>query len=294
VSSASAVVLGLDIGGSSSRARLSQAGRVIAESEGMGANVAELSPSLVERRLTALIAELGTVHPVACCAGSAGAEVPVARMRLEKLLARLLPGCRVAVVHDTRLILAAAGLASGIALISGTGSVAYGRDSGGREARVGGWGWLLGDEGSAVWLAREAAREVMRRADAGEPSGPLGEAMLGAVGARNASGLTGKVHRFREPRRWAELAAVVFDQAGTDTGAQALIERAAAALSGLVDQVRERLSIYGPVVLAGGLLLNQPRLEAAVRTRLGPDVVRLEEPPVAGAVRLAESEVAFA
>jgi glucosamine kinase len=292
VSSASTVVLGLDIGGSSSRARLSQAGRVIAEAEGMGANVAELAPRLVERRLTALIGDLGTVHPVACCAGSAGAEVPEARAKLEKLLGRLLPGCRVSVVHDTRLILAAAGLASGIALICGTGSVAYGRDAGGREARVGGWGWLLGDEGSAVWLAREAAREVMSRADAGQPGGRLGEAMLLAVRARNASELTGRLHRFREPRRWAELAAVVFEQAGTDSGAQALIERAAAALSALVDQIHERLSLDGPVVLAGGLLLNQPRLEAAVRARLGPAVVRLDEPPVAGAVRLAESEAA--
>ena len=262
---------------------------MLAEVEGMGANIAELAPRLVERRLTALVAELSPLHPVACCAGSAGAEVPEARVRLEKLLARLLPGCRVTVVHDTRLILAAAGLASGIALIAGTGSVAYGRDASGREARAGGWGWLLGDEGSAVWLAREAAREVMRRADAGEPGGRLGESLLAAVRARNAGELTGRLHRFREPRRWAELAEVVFSTAGADPGAQALIEHAAVALSALVEQLRKTLSLDGPVVLAGGLLLHQPRLEAAVRLRLGPDVVRLEQPPVAGAVRLAES-----
>jgi N-acetylglucosamine kinase-like BadF-type ATPase len=202
---------------------------------------------------------------------------------------RLLPGCRVAVVHDTRLILAAAGLESGIALIAGPGSVAYGRDGAGREARVGGWGWLLGDEGSAVWLARESAREVMRRADAGEPGGRLGEALFGAVRARNASELTGRLHRFREPRSWAELAELVFETAAADDGSEALIERAADALSVLVEQVRAKLSIDGPVVLAGGLLLHQARLESAVRRRLGPDVVRLEEPPVAGAVRLAEA-----
>jgi N-acetylglucosamine kinase-like BadF-type ATPase len=263
---------------------------VLAEAEGMGANVAEVAPRTVERRLTALLAELGPMHPVACCAGSAGAEVPAARKRLEKLLMRLLPGCRIAVVHDTRLILAAAGLASGIALIAGTGSVAYGRDGGGREARVGGWGWLLGDEGSAVWLAREAAREVMRRSDAGEPTGRLGEALLGVARARNANELTGRLHRFREPRSWAELAELVFETAGADTGAQALIERAADALSALIQRVQERLSIEGPVVLAGGLLLHQPQLETAVRARLGPNVMRLEQPPVAGAVRLAESE----
>jgi hypothetical protein len=42
----------------------------------------------------------------------------------------------------------------------------------------------------------------------------------------------------------------------------------------------------GPVVLAGGQLLNQPRLESAVRRLVG-ETTRLDEPPVAGAVRLA-------
>lgn len=264
----------------------------MAESEGLGANVATVAPGVVERRLTALVAELGDVHPAACCAGSAGAELPAARMRLEQLLTRLLPGCRVAVVHDARLVLAAAGLASGIALIAGTGSVAYGRDANGREAREGGWGWLLGDDGSAAWLAREMAREVMRRADAGEPTGPLGDALLAAARVRNAGELTGRLHRFREPRRWAALANVVFETAGADAGAQALTERAAAALSGLVERVQMRLSLEGPVVLAGGLLLNQARLESAVLERLGQAAVRLEQPPVAGAVRLAESDLA--
>jgi glucosamine kinase len=289
VTSGSPVFLGLDIGGSSSRARLSAGGRVVAEAEGPGANVAAVPPTVAERRLTALLADLGPAHPVACCAGAAGAEVPEARVRLEQLLVRLLPGCRVAVVHDTRLVLAAAGMDSGIALIAGTGSVAYGRDRSGREARAGGWGWLLGDDGSAVWFAREAAREVMRRAEAGEPDGPLGEALLTAARVRNAGELTGRLHSFREPRRWAAVAHVVFDTATADAGAEVLIASAADGLADLVERVRGALSIKGPVVLAGGLLLNQASLEAAVRDRLGPATLRLEEPPVAGAVRLAES-----
>jgi N-acetylglucosamine kinase-like BadF-type ATPase len=265
---------------------------VLAQAEGMGANVAEVAPRSVERRLSALLSDLGPMHPAACCAGAAGAEVPAARKRLEKLLIRLLPGCRIAIVHDTRLILAAAGLESGIALIAGTGSVAYGRAGDGREIRIGGWGWLLGDEGGAVWLAREAAREVMRRADAGEPAARLGEALLQAARARNASELTGRLHRFREPRSWAELAHVIFETADDDPGAGALIEHAADALTALVKRVQDRLSYEGPVVLAGGLLLHQARLESAVRLRLGSIVMRLEEPPVAGAVKLAELNAA--
>lgn len=260
---------------------------MLAEAEGPGANIAALTPEVVERRLTSLLADLGRVHPVACCAGAAGAEVPEARMRLEQLLTRLLPGCRVTVVHDTRLILAAAGLDTGIALIAGTGSVAYGRDRKGRESRAGGWGWMLGDDGSGPWLAREAAREVMRRSDAGEPQGPLGDALLSAVQVRAAGELLGRLLTFREPRRWAALAHVVFETASDDAGAEALVGRAAGGLADLVERVRKSLSMKGPVVLAGGLILNNSQLEQVVRRRLGRNVLRLEEPPVAGAVKLA-------
>jgi N-acetylglucosamine kinase-like BadF-type ATPase len=279
-------LLGLDIGGSSSRARLVDGGRIVAELEGPGANVAALRPRVVQSRLRALLAGL-SVTPIACCAGCAGAEVPAGRERLERILSALLPNCMITVVHDARLVLAAAGLESGIALVSGTGSVAYGRDGAGREARAGGWGWLVGDDGSGAWLAREAAREVMLRCDSGEPLGTLGEAMLGAVKVRGATELIGKLNALSEPREWAALAGVVFEAELTDAGAALLVERTASALGDLVGLVRKQLSLDGPLVLAGGQLLNQPRLESAVRKRVGASI-RLMEPPVAGAVRLAE------
>jgi N-acetylglucosamine kinase-like BadF-type ATPase len=277
----------MDIGGSSSRARISAGGRVLAEAEGRGANVSAIPPVVAERRLTALLADLGPIKPVACCAGAAGAEVPEARARLELLLKRLLPGSRITVVHDARLVLAAAGLESGIALIAGTGSVAYGRDRKGRESRAGGWGWLLGDDGSGTWLVREASREVMRRAEAGESVGVLGDQLFKSLKVGDAHALTGRLHSFREPRRWAAIANAVFDAASADEGAQALVARGAGGLADLVDRVRRQLSIRGPVVLAGGLILNHAPMELAVRRRLGRTVVRLDEPPVAGAVRLA-------
>jgi N-acetylglucosamine kinase-like BadF-type ATPase len=111
--------------------------------------------------------------------------------------------------------------------------------------------------------------------------------MLAATQSTDTTGLVGKLHSLNEPREWAELAGLVFEAAADDPGAAMLVERSADALAALVELVREKLSLDGPVVLAGGLLLNQPRLEAEVRRRLG-GAIRLEEPPVAGAVRLAE------
>jgi N-acetylglucosamine kinase-like BadF-type ATPase len=194
-------------------------------------------------------------------------------------------------VHDARLVLAAAQVDEGIALISGTGSVAYGRTADGREARAGGWGWALGDDGGGAWITREGAREVMRDADAGKPPGELARRLLDAFDAGDTMHLLGKLNAIREPMEWAAIANIVFETADADPAAQSVVLRAASALSDLAKTVRRSLGIDGPVVLAGGLLLNQPKLERAVREALGSECMRLEEPPVAGAVRLAELEL---
>jgi glucosamine kinase len=243
---------------------------------------------LVEERVTHLVGGFGLIRPLACCAGAAGAEVPEARARLDALLRRLLPDSRVCVVHDARLVLAAAGLDAGIALIAGTGSVAYGRTADGREAQRGGWGWMIGDEGSGVWITREAARLVMARSERGDPIGKLGRALLTATGTNSARELVRDLHARREPMRWAELSGLVFEAAEHDEGARDIVRRGAAELVRLVAGIVQDLGIDGPVVVAGGLLLHQSELEQAVRAALGRDCIRLEQPPVEGAVRLAE------
>ena len=279
-------LLGLDIGGSSSRARLVLDGRVVAEANGPGANVALIDADLVERRLTELIARLGSPPPAACCAGAAGSEVPAARLRLEALLTRLLPGTKVMVVHDSRLILAAADVDSGIALIAGTGSVAYARNSEGREATAGGWGWMLGDEGSGAWIVRAAIRELMRRREGGEPLGELGDRLLAAIGAGGLLETIGRMQGYHEAGRWAAFAGAVFDASG-DPGAVRIIDTAAQSLAQLAGRAGSKVGVKAPVVLAGGLLINNPDLLDRVQAQIAESSV-LREEPVAGAVRLAQ------
>jgi N-acetylglucosamine kinase-like BadF-type ATPase len=266
---------------------LSEGGRVVAEKVGEGANVTTVDAELVESRLTALIAALGSPRPAACCAGAAGSEFPAGHALHDSLLARLLPGTKVLVVHDARLILAAAGLEAGIALIAGTGSVAYGRDDAGNEVRAGGWGWMLGDEGGGAWLVREAVRELLRRRDAGEATGALGEALLAATQTGDALELAGKLQGDHLAAHWAAHAHVVFETVNRDRAVPGILDRAADALAELVEQVRDRLAFSGPVVMAGGLLLNYPALSARVLMRIGNGSV-LSEEPVAGAVRIAQ------
>lgn len=255
---------------------------------GPGANVATIDWEVVDERLDTLLGRLGGASPAACCAGAAGAEAPGARDRLQELLERRFPNSRTRVVHDSHLVLAAAGRDTGIALIGGTGTVAYARAADGSEERRGGWGWMVGDEGGGVWITREAARLVLRRSEEGAGIGVLGRALLAACGATTPEQMVANLHELTEPMQWASLAATVFDTATDDAGSRDVVERAASELARLVAPLRQ-LCPEGPVVLAGGLLLNQPRLESEVRALLPLQCIRLQEPPVEGAVRLAES-----
>ena len=73
---------------------------------------------------------------------------------------------RILVVNDALIALqAGVGDAPGIVIVSGTGSIAYGRNDRGEASRAGGWGYVLGDEGSGYWIGRLALRAVVRHAD---------------------------------------------------------------------------------------------------------------------------------
>jgi N-acetylglucosamine kinase-like BadF-type ATPase len=90
----------------------------------------------------------------------------------QRILARLIKTPRLSVVHDSvNALMGATAGKPGLIVIAGTGSVARGMDSQGRQLRVGGWGHLFGDEGSAYWIGREAIRAVASELDGfGKPT----------------------------------------------------------------------------------------------------------------------------
>jgi N-acetylglucosamine kinase-like BadF-type ATPase len=277
------LVLGLDIGGSRTRGRVCSGGQVIAEASGPSASLSAAGAERAAEVLGELLVTLGRPSVAAVVAGAAGCDTEAGRSRMRRLLEPLLPGVRVEVVHDTRLVLAAAGLDSGIVLIAGTGSVAWGLSPSGAEARAGGWGHLLGDEGSGYWVVREAIRRTLAQHDRGAPPGPLARCLLAEAGAADPLDLTLVYHADRSPERWAALSHAALSADPT------LVRATAAALADQVRTVGSRLSLSGPVVLSGGMLLGEPALEAALRAALpGAELLRSAQAPVAGAVRLAE------
>ena len=148
----------------------------------------------------------------------------------EFLADRLAPLTRtgtVIVVNDAMLVLPAAGLDEGVAVICGTGSIAVGAWPG-RQARSGGFGYLLGDEGSGYWITRAAVRALLDRRDRGVPLGALGETLLAAAGASHIDELQRMFYDFPHPRRWAGHAPLVLD--ADDPAARSITVEAAQAL----------------------------------------------------------------
>jgi N-acetylglucosamine kinase-like BadF-type ATPase len=267
-------VIGVDIGGSKTHGIRAVDGAPVAEAG---------------RQLAALFAQLDPRGVEAVCAGAAGADGTGSIAAITGLIADLVPGAQVSVVHDARLVLAAEGLDDGVSLIAGTGSVAWGRRGDGTEARAGGWGHLLGDEGSGYRVAIDAVRHALDRMDAGEPADPLTDALLASCDLVDRTELIDFVYVRQDRRYWAERAAVVAELAAQgDPAAAGIVDAAADALAALATRVLGRLDLAGPVVLGGGFAVHQPMLQQAVRERLpGTDVRVLTHAPAVGAVRLA-------
>lgn len=202
-------------------------------------------------------------------------------------------GVAARVVNDAMLLVPAAGLGDGLGVIAGTGSIGVGRTAAGAFLFAGGWGWVLGDEGGAVSLAREAVRAALLAADEGRPDGGLLRALEAGFGVATLDELVLAITQDPSPARLARLAPAVF--AAADAGAtlaRQIIDGGAAALATLVDRLRQKGAVGRVVVASGGVITHQPRLFEGFRDRVRlahPDLeVRLlQGAPVAGAVVLA-------
>jgi glucosamine kinase len=287
-------VLGLDVGGTHSRARLVRDEEVVAEASGPSASLAAAGRERAATAMAALLAELALQPGAgldAVCVGTAGTSARESDAFFVELLTPLTSNGRVVVVNDARLVLAAGGLTDGIACIAGTGSIAVGV-VGGREERAGGWGYLLGDEGSGYWVARMAVRELAERHDSHLPLGRLGDTLLEATGCTDFTSLFQLWYDRPSPDAWAALATLVLD-CGDPFSAE-VAGAAAASLAGIVASVHRRLGSPAGLhaLLAGGLFTHHEGLAAATLLAIesaAPELaVRVSTgPPVAGAVHLA-------
>jgi N-acetylglucosamine kinase-like BadF-type ATPase len=228
----------------------------------------------------------------AACLGLAGAGRPNDRQRfnawaLQQSLAEV---CMC--VSDTELVLAAGTPAGwGAALISGTGSCCYAQSADGRSVRVGGWGYLLGDEGSGYDLAIQALRLATQTADGRAEAQAILAAVLSHWSLNEPSDLIRHVYQADMSR--ADVAGVsrrILELAELgDSHARSLLNNAACSLGRLLAATARRLGLHTPpVALAGGVLASRT-LQSLVceyaNIPLGP--VAYVDDPAQGAIKLA-------
>lgn len=307
--SRSAVVLGLDGGGTHTRALASALdGTLLGEGAGGPCNVAALSPeealhSAAQAAWAALAqAQADPAQVRAVCAGVAGASVEARRAALEASLAALFPQALVAVVPDFAVALAGAtGGRAGMIVIAGTGSVACGGDSAGRTHRTGGYGYVIDDAGSGYGVGRAALAAVVRAADGGGAPTALSSRVLAALGLGGAGEIVPGVYGGGISRvaiaSLARTVALAADQ-DHDPQARAILMRAGGALALLAQGVTAALFAGAdsafPVVPIGGLWGAGATLSDVFwrsLARIAPQAVPAQalHPPVYGAALRAQA-----
>lgn len=235
------------------------------------------------------------------CLALAGAGRESAQQRIREWARRRNVADQIIVTHDGEPILAAGTPdCVGIAIVAGTGSFACGRNADGNWARSGGWGHLMGDEGSAYNVARNGLRAAARALDGRGHKTSLAESLFDAIGVKDRSGMVNAVYSRQSDRQWlASLAKVVVAMAvAGDHVALAIIDEAAKELAQLCRSVTDQLTgdrftNRFPIVLAGGLLVHAPLLRDRVleeirRMGLGGTCAKVVKEPVLGAVKLAD------
>lgn len=242
-------------------------------------------------------AKLPRATAVSACFGLAGAGREVEQQRLaswalDRQIARM-----VNVTGDAEPILAAASADNcGIALICGTGSLAWGRNATGETGRCGGWGYLLGDEGSAYAIAVAGLQAAMRATDGRGQATVLCERFQAELNAPSTSDLIDRVYAPEMPReRLASLAKVLFEAAKSDGIAKQIVNSAAGHLAEMIRVLSHRLGLAAGsylLALTGSVILSQEAYRenvlAELRSRAAvPGSVALVTEPVRGAVALA-------
>ena len=295
-------VLGIDAGGTKTVCLLADSeGRILAQARGGGANLQASGELEVEKGLHRVMDEaLGDrdVRPDVICLGIAGVDRPADAEAIRSIMRRIGFKTRVIVVNDALIALeAGAGDRQGVVVIAGTGSIAYGRDSAGRAARSGGWGYLLGDEGGGFWIGRAALSAVVRQFDGRGPTTMLTDLVLKQMHLGNPTELIHAIYdRGLQRHAVAAIASTVHTaQVAGDAVAKDILGRAGAELTAAAASVIGKLEIRGevfPTVLAGGIFRAIPSLASDVTARLHEVAPRttprlLDVEPAVGAVHIA-------
>jgi len=166
-------IMGIDGGGTKTLLKIAgPGGKLLASCQGGPTNLYSSSRDTVRANLEQVIQDglaQAQIHmkDLGCISlGMAGADRPQDHVILKELLAGIGMRCRILITNDAVTALyGALGKGEGIILVSGTGSICYGQKTDGSSHRAGGWGHIIGDEGSGYDIGRQILMEVMKSYD---------------------------------------------------------------------------------------------------------------------------------
>jgi N-acetylglucosamine kinase-like BadF-type ATPase len=308
-------LLGVDGGGTATEAWIAlPGGDVLGRGTAGPSNAKAVGPEAAHRAIAAAItaafhaAGLSRAPVDFVCFGLAGFDRPEDRNLLAGWADEAGWGKRLVMVNDGDLVVAAGTPAGwGVGVIAGTGSIAVGRAPDGRTARAGGWGHLIGDEGSAYGVVLDALRLVARRWDGREPRAagrdPLSDRICALLGVMSPAHIVTTIYGPGFDRaRIASLAPEVLAacEEAPEVG-ERLLKPAGAELAEIVGAVARSLGWSSgplPLAVAGGFLLSativrQGMIDHLDRQGFQVQVSAVPE-PVRGAIILAERALAAA
>lgn len=300
----SRTVAGVDGGGSRTRAtvfdvRLNPLGRAEGSASAIHPAHPEASAAVVAAVLRAAADEAGVALPLGSLhVGLAGAGRPGPRDQVLRLLREEGLASSITLGSDAEIAFRDVfSTGPGILILSGTGSMVLGRGHEGGVERVGGWGPLLGDEGSGYDIGRNALRLIARSEDGREPKTDLRAIVLSKTGLTRATDLAAWAVTAGRPQVAALAEAVALADEVGDPAAAAILDEAAAELIVQVELMVDRLGPWQgriPMALVGGLVgPGRPlrsRIEGALE-RWGPGLRDQIVDPVRGAASLALENV---
>ena len=276
-SEVSTVFIGVDAGGTGTRAlAATAAGETVGRGEARGANAWSSGTSPAEVITAAARAALGS-HDASAVAGGVIAVAGGVSSVPEQAAAVVSAWRTLGITAEPRIVLDvvaafAAGTTAprGLVLAVGTGAVAAFVDDGQLVHRAGGRGWLVGDEGSAVWLGIEGVRAALLALDGRGPATVLAETVPGSLEVTRpdvATAITDAVYS-GSPAALGRLAPLVVDAA--ESGDQVATSLLGAATEHLIGTALAAADDQSPavVVLAGSLLTRVPAIGQPVRDRL--------------------------
>jgi len=250
--------LGIDAGASATKWALVDGDRTIASGRTLpmdGHIYKDTSVARIREVLTEIAEKTEGVKAV--YAGITGLSLAEKDYAITKaLFAEYFPSAKFTGVSDMELAYRAhLEPGEGILIYAGTGSIAVHISKEGELKRMGGWGYLLGDEGAGYWIGREAIRSCLFALEMSEPLSHFHETILAELEAKDWVGIRNFVYS-EHRSAIASLSRYVSDEAHSGNhDAQAILDAAASELNTLKGRMQHLLGSYShSVVLAGGVL----------------------------------------